>query len=85
MTIPTSVKVNRRFQIAVPQQARKRLKIQGGGRLLVDVQDGMILLMPLPRRYVEALAGLHQEIWEGVDVQQAVDKERGAWDASPKT
>ena len=84
MTIPTSVKVSQRFQIAVPQLARKRLKIQGGDRLLVDVQDGMILLMPQPRRYAEALAGLLREIWEGVDIQQAVDKERGAWDASPK-
>ena len=84
MSIPTSVKVSQRFQIAVPQLARKRLKIQGGDRLLVDVQDGMILLLPQPRRYAEALAGLHREIWEGVDIQQLVDKERGAWDASPK-
>ena len=70
MSIPTSVKVSQRFQIAVPQMARKRLKIQGGDRLLVDVQDGMILLMPQPRRYAEALSGLHREIWEGIDVQQ---------------
>jgi AbrB family looped-hinge helix DNA binding protein len=79
-----SVKVSQRFKIAIPQLARKRLKIQGGDRLLVDVQDGMILLLPQPRRYADALAGLHREIWEGMDAQQMVDKERETWDVSPK-
>jgi len=77
----TSVKVSQRFQIAVPQLARKRLKIQGGDRLLVDVQDGMMILMPQPQRYTDTLAGLHREIWKGEDAQKVVDEERGAWDA----
>lgn len=84
MPTATSVKVSQRFQIAVPHLARKRLKIQGGDRLLVDVQDGMLILLPQPRRYTDALAGLHREIWEGVEVRQVMDKERGAWEESPK-
>jgi len=63
MAIP-SVKVSNRYQIAVPQQARKRLKIKSGDRLLVDVQDGMLILMPEPKNYTEQMAGLHREIWE---------------------
>lgn len=82
MTAPITVKVSRRNQIAVPQAARKRLNIQSGDRLLVDIQDGMIILLPQPRRFTDALAGLHRAIWEGVDAQHHIDGEREAWDSS---
>lgn len=81
MTIP-SVKVSQRYQIAVPQSARKQLKIKKGDRLLVDVQDGIILLIPQPRRYTDHLQGLHGEIWRGIDAQKYLGEEREAWDAS---
>ncbi len=68
----------------MPKLVRKRPRIQSGGRLLVDVQDGLMLLMPQPRCYTDTLASLHREIWERVDVQRMVDEERGAWDESRK-
>jgi AbrB family looped-hinge helix DNA binding protein len=75
-----SVKVSNRYQIAVPQQARKRLKIKSGDRLLVDVQDGMIILLPEPQSYTQSLAGLHREIWEKAG--DYLLKERDAWNDS---
>ena len=78
-----SVKVSNRYQIAVPQQARKRLKIKSGDRLLVDVQDGLLILMPEPKNYTEQLAGLHREIWE--KSAEYINGEREAWNDSPKS
>ena len=75
----TSVKVSAKYQIAVPQIARKKLNIKKGDRLLVDVQDGVIVLIPEPKRYTDYLQGLHSEIWKGVDIQKYVDDERNAW------
>jgi len=75
----TTVKVSSKYQIAVPQIARKRLNIKQGDRLLVDVQDGVIVLIPQPKRYTEYLQGLHGEIWKGVDVQKYLNGEREAW------
>jgi AbrB family looped-hinge helix DNA binding protein len=75
----TSVKVSSKYQIAVPQMARKKLNIKQGDRLLVDVQDGVIVLIPQPKRYTEYLQGLHGEIWKGVDVQKYLNGERDAW------
>jgi AbrB family looped-hinge helix DNA binding protein len=49
MSQTISVKVNSRYQIAVPQTARRQLKIQRGDRLLVDIQDNMIVLIPAPQ------------------------------------
>lgn len=73
------VKVSSRYQIAVPAEARKRLGIQRGDRLLVEVRDGSLLLLPEPRDYPRHLRGLHREVWEGVEPQEYVGQEREAW------
>ena len=78
----TTVKVSRRYQIAVPHIARQQLNIQSGDRLLVDIQDGMIILLPQPQNYTRFLAGLNKEIWEGKDAQQYITRERQAWGSS---
>lgn len=75
----TSVKVSSKYQIAVPQIARKKLNIKQGDRLLVDVQDGVIVLIPQPKRYTDYLQGLHGEIWKSMDVEKYLNGEREAW------
>jgi len=75
-----TVKVSSRNQISVPRVARERLGIKAGDRLLVDVQDGMLILVPQPEDYAARLAGLHHEIWEGVDTDAYLQGERDAWE-----
>jgi AbrB family looped-hinge helix DNA binding protein len=82
MSEPTTVKVSGRFQISLPSRARQELNIEAGDRLLVDVQDGMIILVPQPTDYVEKLAGLHQEIWQNTDATRYLHEEREAWQTS---
>jgi AbrB family looped-hinge helix DNA binding protein len=77
-----TVKVSNRYQIALPSVARKQLNIQAGDRLLVDIQEGLIVLSPQPHNYVDYLAGLHQEIWQGVDTTAYLQQEREAWQMS---
>ena len=78
----TTVKVSNRYQISLPSLARKELCIEAGDRLLVDVQDGMIILVPEPEDYVAYLAGLHREIWQGIDTAIYLNEEREAWSES---
>ena len=73
------VKVNSRYQITLPSSVRKHLKIKSGDRILVDVQDGMLLLIPLQANYLDALAGRHQEIWAGIDTDAYLRQENEAW------
>jgi AbrB family looped-hinge helix DNA binding protein len=75
----TTVKVSSKYQIAVPQIARKKLNIKQGDLLLVDVQDGVIVLIPQPKRYTDYLQGLHSEIWKDIDTRKYLDGERKAW------
>ncbi len=67
MIDPTTVKVSGRYQISLPSRARQQLNIQAGDRLLVDIQDGMLILIPQPTDYVAEMTGLHQDIWKGVN------------------
>ena len=46
----------------------------------VDVQDGLLILMPHPQDVVAHLAGLHQEVREGADAAAHIQEEREAWD-----
>jgi AbrB family looped-hinge helix DNA binding protein len=82
MSDPVSVKVSSRYQIAVPRIARERLNIQSGDRLLVDVQDGLLILLPQPQDYAAHMAGLHQEVWADLDTTAYLEEERDAWNAS---
>ena len=66
MSLTTTVKVSKRYQIVVPAFARQRLNIHSGDRLLVDIQDGTLIILPEHQRYAAALDGLHKEIWRGV-------------------
>lgn len=82
MTTTDSVKVSGRYQISLPSHARRELGIEAGDRLLVVVQDGMIILLPQPDDFVAYTAGLHREIWEGIDTTAYLKEERAAWSTS---
>ena len=74
----SSVKVSKRYQIVLPSAARQQLQIEAGDRPLVDVQDGVLVLIPQPADFVEHLAGLHADVWAGVDAGEYVKQERDA-------
>jgi AbrB family looped-hinge helix DNA binding protein len=82
MAQPVSVKVSSRYQISVPRIARERLNIQSGDRLQVDVQDGLLILIPQPQDYVAHLAGLYREVWADLDTTAYLNEEREAWKTS---
>jgi len=82
MSKPTTVKVSQRHQIVVPSIAREQLNIRSGDRLLVDIQDGLLILLPQPQNYTEHLTGLHREVWSELDTDAYLQEERDAWNTS---
>lgn len=79
-----SVKVSKRYQVALPSQARRHLKIEAGDRLLVDAQDGMLILLPYSEDHAERLLGLHKEVWTEMDANEYLHQERQSWKPSNK-
>jgi AbrB family looped-hinge helix DNA binding protein len=82
MALRNTVKVSKRYQIVIPHAAREQLNIQSGDRLLVDIQDGMIILSLKPENYTNHLMGMHKEIWERIDPNEYLETERQAWEKS---
>ena len=82
MSRPVGVKVSSRYQISVPRSVRDRLGIESGDRLLVDVQDGLWILLPQPQDHTARLAGLHRDVWAGLDTTAYLQEEREPWRAS---
>ena len=74
------VKVSSKHQIAVPAEARKRLNIKSGDTLIVEVVGDHLVLMREPEDWAKYLEGLGKEIWEGIDAQEYVKRERVGWD-----
>lgn len=74
------VKVSSKHQIAVPSEARKRLNIKVGDILIVEVVGDHLVLMREPEDWAKYLEGLGKELWEGVDAQEYVKRERAGWD-----
>ena len=72
-------KVNSRNQITIPQVLLEKLNAKAGDSVLVDVQDGIMVLIPQPKNYTKRLQGLHSEIWKTVDIDKYIDGERAAW------
>lgn len=79
MAQPLTVKVSSRYQISLPSSALQQLNIEAGDRLLVDVQDGMIILLPQHESAATSLAGLHRHVWQGIDTDAYLGEERDAW------
>jgi AbrB family looped-hinge helix DNA binding protein len=64
-----SVKVSTKHQIAVPSEARRRLGIEAGDRLSVEVTDDALVLRVRPALPSERLRllGEARDVWKGVD------------------
>jgi AbrB family looped-hinge helix DNA binding protein len=77
-----SAKVSTKHQIAIPSEARKRLGIEPGDRLAVEVKDDALILRRRPAKPSERLRGLGREVWKGID---PVDYVRGLREESERT
>lgn len=76
--------VSTKYQVVIPKEARNRIGIKRGQKMDVEVTGHRIILSPAkskkewkwPDDYIKKLGG----IWEGVDVDKYLDKERNSWD-----
>jgi len=74
-----SVKVSSKHQISIPSEARRRLGIQAGDRLTVEVRENALVLQIRPAKPSERLRGLGSEVWQGKDPVAHVRALRDEW------
>ena len=73
------VRVSRKHQVVVPREAREALGVGAGDELVVEVENGKVLMKPKPRNYSKHMLGLHKSVWKGVKTESYVRTEREAW------
>ena len=76
-----SVKVGSGHRISLPNEARRRLGIQPGDRLTVEIVDDSLVLRLWPERSSERMAGIGRHLADGNDPVGRIRRERERWDA----
>jgi len=71
----STVTLSSKNQVVIPQEARKKLGVGPGARLLVLVKEDRIVFMPEPRHFVKRFSGRHKGVWG----KGYLERERRAW------
>ncbi len=75
-----SAKVSTKHQVTLPSEARRRLGIQPGDRLSVEVTEDALVLRVRPARPSVRLRGLGRGSWAGLDPVAGIRTLREQWD-----
>ncbi|MBA7561139.1 AbrB/MazE/SpoVT family DNA-binding domain-containing protein [Candidatus Atribacteria bacterium 1244-E10-H5-B2] len=73
------VKVSSKYQIVIPREAREKLDLKAGDKLIIKANNEKITIYPQPKSYAKYSLGLGKEIWQGVNATEYVKKERQTW------
>jgi len=76
--------VSSKYQVVIPKEIRRKIKVKPGQKLDVDVMGEKIVLSPAkqakelkwPHDYIKLL----KKDWENIDVEKYLEQERAAWD-----
>jgi len=73
------VTVSSKYQIVIPREAREKLDLKAGDKLIIKANNEKIIIYPQPKNYAKYSLGLGKEIWQGIDATEYVRKERETW------
>lgn len=76
--------VNVKYQVVIPKEARKKVKIKPGQRMNVDVVGEKVIFSPAkskkewswPGDYIKNL----KDPWDGTDREKYLEDERNSWE-----
>lgn len=69
------VKLSSKHQIVIPREIRNALRVKAGDRLLVVRRGDTVILLPKPKRYARAIAGIAKELYP----TGYLNEERESW------
>jgi AbrB family looped-hinge helix DNA binding protein len=69
-------KLSSKNQIVIPREAREKLKLKAGDKLVVVVRGDTIIIFARPKSYAKALHGIAR----GLYPKDYIEKERQSWD-----
>ncbi len=73
------VRPGREHTIALPEELMLKMHFAADEEILVQVEEDRLVLSKKTGSYTENLRGLHKEVWENVDTEDFLKKERQSW------
>jgi AbrB family looped-hinge helix DNA binding protein len=72
-----TVKLSSKYQVVIPQSARRAMALSAGDELLVLAKPDRVVMVRKPRNFTKHMAGLHRNVWRGADGY--LNEERASW------
>lgn len=73
-------RLTKKYQISIPSEIRKKLQIQAGDYIYLDVVNENVILRVIPGEVTEYMAGLGKEVWEKLGGGETfIREERSTW------
>ena len=73
-------KLSSKCQVVIPKHIREVLEIGPGDELLMEVKGKTLVICPKPKSYTDYMMGLHKKVWENMDTDRYLKKERESWE-----
>ena len=77
------VRLSSKHQVTIPRLMCRKLGMESGQELLIEEENGRVVLRPRPKSYTDALRGLGKAIWKNLDPLEHIRRERAAWEHRP--
>lgn len=74
-------KLNEDSSIKIPEHILKKAGLKPGAEIIwLYDEHGQIILMEKPDDFAKAMKGLGKEVWDKVNTEEYIKKERQSWD-----
>lgn len=74
------VTVGPKYQIVIPKEIRKKVKVRPGDKVGLSVDKDIVKLEPHPKNWLERTRGMMTEAWKGIDTTKYLEELRNEWD-----
>ena len=73
-----TARVSAKYQLVIPKAVREKLGLKPQDAVLFLIDGETVIMRPVPESFVEALRGLHHDLWPDPDTW--LEEERSTWE-----
>lgn len=76
----TIVRLSSEHTITLPEELVKKMHFATDDEIIVQIEEDKLILSKKTDNYTDRLRGLHKEVWDNIDSEEFLIKERQSWD-----
>jgi len=75
----TIVRLSSEHTITLPEELVKKMHFATDDEIVVQIEEDKLILSKKTGNYTDRLRGLHKEVWDNIDSEEFLIKERQSW------